>query len=181
MSGAGQFYGFLFWMITCPIAFGEHFDYLQNADLFKYLEIEHAGLSLFPMSNGGETSKLADNERKNIRSGYRDGTFTNNELKDLARALLASDNHLGFLHLSAAIARTGKEEDAMRIYEDMLGKDSKKNFCVLYGAYIIQDFSGAANRLKPALRRIIGRIRREKLPILKTNRYPNLVETVAGN
>jgi hypothetical protein len=162
---------------SCLSAQAGRFDYLREVDLFKYMQVEHGGFAYFPMGADRGTSKLADNERKILRQEWSEEALSEKGLEDAAKELLRSGNHLGFMHLCLAVSHSKREHAALNMFSRLLGDDARSNFCVLYGAFVISNGTGGAVLKKDCLE-IVKKIRKERLPVQVTKRYPDLANEV---
>ena len=163
-------------------ALSQDFAYLANGDLFKYLNDPRPGLSLFPASSGdGSNSGQSRKDREKLKLSLEHDEITIEKALSNGVLILDAKNYLGFVHFCSVFARTRYEQDVIKWLNSLVSDDPKRNFSILYAAYVMRVYGRDEFRAKSQLKHLVSRFSAEHVPLAKTARYPNLVEYFREN
>ena len=116
------------------------FEYLDG-DVFGYVSnTEPPGLSLMPSAGGKEKAEKLLQDRERIRAGLLKDPNVFKVHCAAGESLLTRGKEAAFLQLCGAFARAGVEDKMYPWLGSLLSDDPKRNFIVLYGAYVYLTF-----------------------------------------
>lgn len=174
---------FLLAIINCRILIAQDFAYMNHVDLFEYLKEPRGGLALFPIPGNKEVQLRWFNDKESLKRKLKNNEIKDTDIIKILNSILDTKNYLGFVHFSACLAKTGREQEAFKIYKSLLAEDERRNFCILYGLYVMKEFSGKekSELFVEPIKDLVKHVKNSGFKVEKTKRFPDLISTLASS